>query len=305
MRKWIPAFELHVLAFDNDVTNCLSPEIFPEVKIVSLADFENRNPDVAATKAVRTRAEYFFTCTGAWTYDVLHQHPMIDILSYIDVDICFFAPAESIFEELGNGSILITEHHFHPAKQSAIIYGRYNVGLLCFRNSIIGLACLKKWRNQCVEWCYDRLEDGKFADQKYLDVWPELYGKDVVVTRQLVNLGPWGLQSDDIRLDNGCIYIGSEGNLIAYHFQGVRQFSKRHYYLGFYFPFCPINIIQYLYDPYIEALNRVNKQSNLCNYTHGRYGKQGILYQMTTGYWFNNSSLCRLVWWVHHYLLRL
>ena len=37
------------------------------------------------------------------------------------------------------------------------------------------MKCLKKWTNQCLEWCYYKLEDGKMGDQKFLDEWPKLY----------------------------------------------------------------------------------------------------------------------------------
>ena len=32
-----------------------------------------------------------------------------------------------------------------------------------------GLKALKWWRDRCLEWCYARIEDGKFGDQFYIE----------------------------------------------------------------------------------------------------------------------------------------
>ncbi len=305
MRRWIPEFTLDVLAFDDGLTDFFASRRWPEVRVVPLAAFEARNPDVAAVKQQRSRAEYFFTCTGAWIHEVFELHPEIDVLTYLDADLCFFSSAEPIYEALGARAILITAHDPLARPDTASLYGRYNVGLLTFRNSAAGRACVRRWRDQCVAWCYDRLEDGKFADQKYLDAWPEVYPGQVAVAPPGINAGPWSLRSGGLGVDAaGCPLVDGRP-LVAYHFQGVRLFSSRHYYVGYYFSFNPASVLQTLYEPYVRNLVFGGAACGLRVPGQGRYRAKGWLYRWATGYWVGLPFRSRLVWLLHHYVLRI
>ena len=63
----------------------------------------------------------------------------------------------------------------------------------------VGKKCLHEWMQQCLEWCFDRYEDGKFADQKYLDSWPEKFKNHLVISKNLgVGIAPWNIQDENI-----------------------------------------------------------------------------------------------------------
>src|SRR5207237_1146927 len=83
---------------------------------------------------------------------------------------------EPLFEEMQAKSIAIIAHRFSDAFRKWEWNGIYNVGWVTFRRDDNALSCLRWWREQCIEWCYDRIEDNRFADQKYLDDWPTLLG---------------------------------------------------------------------------------------------------------------------------------
>ena len=65
---------------------------------------------------------------------------------------------------------MIVEHGIKTKR-----FGKFNVGWLTFKNDEIAIKCLKNWGNNCINWCYDYVEDNKYADQKYLDDWPKDY----------------------------------------------------------------------------------------------------------------------------------
>jgi hypothetical protein len=305
LRCWTPQFTIYVLAFDSVVVDFFAQHDWPEVCILPLEAFESRNTDVAKVKMQRTRAEYFFTCTGAWINDVFEQHPDIDVLTYVDADLCFFSTVEQLFTVLGERSILIAKHN--PAVHEGLVspYGRFNVGLLTFRNSPVGRSCVRRWREQCVEWCYDRLEEGKYADQKYLDTWPSDYAGHVVIAPPGINTGPWSLHE-------GCLSVDLKGNivvdghpLVVYHFQGIRLFSACHFYLGYYFCFEPSLALTLLYEPYVRKLVYFGDIYGLKLSAHGRYGVNGLVYKLVTGYWVGRPLLSRVIWMLHHYGLRI
>ena len=79
---------------------------------------------------------------------------------------------DKIFKEIGNSSIAIIEHRFSTPFKNLEINGKFCVEWNTFRRDKEGMKCLGSWKNQCLEWCYYKLEEGKMGDQKYLDNWP-------------------------------------------------------------------------------------------------------------------------------------
>jgi len=189
-----PGAMLWVLALDDFAADLLRELDEPGLKIVSLADLEAGDPALAAAKGGRSPIEYYFTLSPCWPRWLLASHPEIPLLTYIDADMFFFASPAPIFAAMdaAGASVLVTEHRFPNWMRHTERKGRFNIGILCFRNDVTGRACLDDWRERCLAWCHDRLEDGKYADQKYLDEWPGRFGPAVLVLgHEGVNLAPW------------------------------------------------------------------------------------------------------------------
>jgi hypothetical protein len=142
-------------------------------------------------------------------------------LTYLDADLLFFADPKPIFDEMGDASIALIEHRFPGRLADLAKYGRFNVGWLTFRNDSTSMACLGEWRRQCIEWCYDRLEGDRFADQKYLDLWPTRFAGVHVVRHKGANLAPWNLDRFEIAEKDDSLTVGGDP-LLFFHAHGFQ-----------------------------------------------------------------------------------
>lgn len=170
-----PGARIQVLCLDEVTALILARLAIPGVSPLKPADVETA--DVLAIKPGRSVAEYCWTLSSVVTWHLMQGNPDIDLITYVDADLMFFSDVEPIFAEMGAASILVIEHRYTPQLQRLLPYGRFNVQWVTFRRDASGMQCLRQWRDDCVEWCFARVEPGRHGDQKYLDEWPATYGK--------------------------------------------------------------------------------------------------------------------------------
>ena len=221
-----PEFKLMVLCMDHTSYEILEKLHLPGVHLLSLEGFERNDELLLSAKQNRSRIEYYFTCTPSLPLYILNNWSEVDLITYLDADLFFFASPAPLFEELGDGSIAIIGHRFLPHQRDSERYGIYNVGWLSFRRDENALACLNWWRKQCIEWCYDRVEDGRFADQKYLDDWPNRFTNVVVLAHKGANLAPWNVSNYRLYHDKSGILIVDNQPLIFFHFHGLKTITN-------------------------------------------------------------------------------
>lgn len=215
-------FTLWALCLDDETFQILEGLAWPGLVPVSLRDLEAFDPELAATKPTRSVIEYYFTLTPALPLYLLALHPEIDVISYLDADLKFYDNPDRVFSALGLGSILIIPHGFPDRLRALESHGKYNVGMVCFRNDESGRRCLQRWRSQCLEWCYDRVEDGRFADQAYLDDWPSTQRGVVVFDEPGVGLAPWNFMRFQIDTSRNPPTVDGRP-LIFYHFHAFKS----------------------------------------------------------------------------------
>jgi hypothetical protein len=255
------SFRLWVLCLDDEAHRILAALSYPEIVPIRLEEVERGDQELLQARGNRSQVEYYFTLTPSLPRWILKTAPEVEMVSYVDADLFLFSDAAPLFDELGAGSVMIIEHRFPPRLQARGCnnVGRFNVGWLTFRRDAEGLACLERWRDQCIEWCYDREEDGKFADQKYLDDWPGLYRSLVILQHPGGNLAPWNVENYRIRaVDDGRVTVDGRP-LVFYHFQGLKHLYGPLYESGFghYKTRLPRAVRRGIYRPYLKALHDV------------------------------------------------
>lgn len=250
-------FKLWILCMDDDCYDRLKQRDFPEVNLIKLSELEKADPELANVKESRTRIEYYFTCSPAFPYFILTHHREVDLITYLDADLFFFSSPEPLFEEIGEGSVAIIQHRLSPSLAETLNgCGEYNVGWVSFRRDIDGLKCLRWWHERCIEWCYDRVEDGKFADQKYLEQFSDISYRVVDIQHKGANLAPWNVGNYFIQRMNNQVMVNREP-LIFYHFHGFKQVSNWLYRPNLYSPEWELTkaVRKGIYEPYIKQLS--------------------------------------------------
>lgn len=217
LKRFCSEAQVFVLCMDSATQEILEKLPLGDfVVCIPLADIED--DALLGVKNDRSVAEYCWTLSSCFPWYVLQQHSEIDLITYLDADLLFYSSVEPLFDEIGNSSIAIIEHRFSPQTAHFEVNGRFCVEWVTFRRDDEGMACLSRWREQCIEWCYNRVEDGKMGDQKYLDEWPDRYRGCYILLHTGAGVAPWNYSKYQFSVDRkGRIAVDGD-LLIFYHF---------------------------------------------------------------------------------------
>lgn len=263
LRRHAGPFRLYALCHDEASFEAVSRLGDPTFLPISIGDLERYDPELAATRATRNRAEYYFTTTAALCRFVLDRFPEIELLTYLDADLYFYSSPEPIFEELEGASVGIIEHRFRPLLRRYRRFGIYNVGWVSLRRDVDGMACVRWWRDRCIEWCHDRVEGDRYADQKYMNAFPQRFQRVHVVRHAGANVAPWNAANYRFAVSDGVVTV-SGTPLVFFHFSGVREIRPWLYRTDFGAYLTPLTRVvrQHVYRPYIAELRRLSGGSN-------------------------------------------
>lgn len=252
-------FSLDVLALDKETDEVIRAINCPELNSIPLSEMENNFPELSAAKGNRTLIEYYFTLSPCLPLYIFERNPEIQRITYVDADLIFYSSPEPLFQELGTSSIQICEHRYSPLLRDRDQYGRFVVQYQTFRRTTTGMRCLQRWKSQCLEWCQDKPDGGRYADQKYLDEWPELYGKELSIIQNLgAGVAPWNWSTFPVTRKAGKIHI-QNSPLVFYHFHGLKIFSPHFISNGLAdWTRMPWRMQRFLYAGYVRRLREAS-----------------------------------------------
>lgn len=257
-----PSFQLFVLCMDKTCYEILSALNLPSIHLIALEDFEKNDRELLEAKKNRNLIEYYFTCTPSLPLFIFNHWQETNLLTYLDADLFFFADPAPLYDEIAHHSIAIIPHRFSPHLQHHEKNGIYNVGWVSFQRNEHALSCLQWWREKCIEWCYDRVEERRFADQKYLDEFPERFKDVIALAHKGANLAPWNLSNYSIQKDLKDGLRVDNQPLLFFHFHAFRKITNWLYDSNLLvYGVKPSSIVRHsIYSPYIHALIDANKQ---------------------------------------------
>ena len=252
-------FKVYAFCMDNQSIDYLSKYHGANEKniiCISLDQLIAQFPELQSIKLQRSMVEFYFTCSS-FICSYIFKNINCSHVTYLDADLFFFDSPEVIFDELGDSSIGIIEHRFYGWGKRFEKYGKYNVGLIIFKNDESGRNCLNSWRDDCTEWCFDFYDkqNERFADQKYLEKWENFFRAVKVINLKGANVAPWNSGLYHFNLRHNKVYV-DDSPLLFYHFASFKKINTKVYTtnLSLYFA-RPCNLLKHrVYKRYLDIL---------------------------------------------------
>ena len=256
--------KLYVVTMDNIAHDQLKLFDYKDVVLISSYDIEKKYSELNTLKIERSKTEYFFTFSPAICKYIMELFTDINRLTYLDSDLYFFSSPSPIFSEISDSSIAIIEHRFSLLTKLNFKYGKFNVGWISFYRDDQGLECLNNWYQDCIDWCFQKVEPDRYADQKYLDKWPINYKNLKIIKHKGANLAPWNIANYNIRKMNSNIYIDQD-ILIFFHFANIKQIGEFTFKTNLSRALVRTSgvIKDDIYKPYLRSLSVILKKFNL------------------------------------------
>ena len=261
MHKHCPEAVVHVLCLTDACYATLQKLNYSYLILYRLSELEEADQEMAATQNSRSLIEYYFTMTPCWPFYLL-RYKNIDEVTYLDADMMFFTSPEVLFAEAKDADTIITPHRFSERLGHLEEFGIYNVSWLTFKNTPNGMRCLEWYREVCLEWCHDRVDGDRFADQKYLDAFPKLFDGVHVLAHEGAGLAPWNIENSVISGKSGIVFVGNKP-LVFFHAQAFKRIWGPFYSSGcmVYASILTTATKRLIFTPYVSAFKNAESKA--------------------------------------------
>lgn len=259
MRRFDLSTNFAVLALDSEVDDYFRTNPIDNLTVITLSELMSFEPRLREIEGQRTRMEFIFTLTPILVSKVLSLNTKASHAIYLDADLYFFEDPELVLQALGNHDVGVIPHNYTKSNQEKLSkFGTYNVGWVAFRNTELGNQCLEYWYSECLEWCFDKPSNGKYADQGYLDNFDTVIPTVKVISSLKFNLAPWNVARGSLSVNEGAVSVDSEP-LVFFHFHGVKKFGR--FWVtaeSTYGTKLNMTSRRHIYRPYLQNVNQIS-----------------------------------------------
>ena len=255
LRKSIKKFKkkniFYVLCLDEIVEKFFLKNNFKDIIPISLFKLENKYKALSNAKKNRSLIEYYFTLSP-FLPRYINEILKVKKVSYLDSDLYFFRNPDKLIRQDDDSSVILIK------QESKRIYGTFNVGWIIFNfNYNETENIVNEWCRQCINLCSDFPDPSidAYAEQKYLDSWPNKLKYLKILYPEYSCLSPW---------DKNYVIEKNLDSMISYHFHGF-SISNNNFSTGFsQFNKKPTKkILKSIYKPYVNDLNDIEKKYNI------------------------------------------
>ena len=270
--KHNPGCKLHLLCLDDKIYDSLSKYDIVCHKLEDLLQNDillqrcrdnkpsresllNTNNDIPKAKYL----QFIWSLSAYFSWWCLENLDIPDI-TFVDGDIYFYSGFDLLEESVKDASVGIVEHRcpYTP------VNGKYNVGFVYFKNDLDGYKCSTWWKN-CLLLPTNEFQEthGMCGDQKYLELFEELFNNVKIIDENFGHLAPWNFLHHSYHNDQ-IIWKGKRQNLLYCHFSNFDpDFANDTYILaqrhGLTKP--PNSFIKDISDEYYNSLKEANEKS--------------------------------------------
>ncbi|WP_052447403.1 glycosyltransferase [Clostridium polynesiense] len=247
-------FCLFIICMQEEVKELLELMNLESAKIIDLRDIEEYDEELSSIKDQRNSKEYAWTCKSSIMLYLFEKQFFIDHIIYIDSDVEFFSSTEAIYKEFKDASVLLTRERFYIQDNESWYnqYGIYNGGFMAFKRDKNAFEALKWMREQCIKWCFNKVENNLYGDQKYTKDWTERFNGVKISENLGINTTAWYAHACVLEEENKNKLINNTP-IIFYHYNGFTMYNENEFELCIFIKL-PKKLINLIYIPYIKKL---------------------------------------------------
>lgn len=276
-------FVLHVVCLDKTTEDFITKKNASNLHAINIEEMELEDFQLRYTRyfgvpsqeaisnasAQQKDPRYIQYCWALASYTCSYVLERLNVSSilYVDSDLFFYRNLSGLYEEIADKSVGIVRHRIDYSPS----VGEYNVGIVYFKNDLVGRQCARWWKNVLLDTNNKYAKEyGVCGDQKYLELFAPLFGTEnvCVIDQKIGHLAPWNMYFHQYPSSSEKVVVweGRTQPLYYFHFahfvyendKSYRSSYRNEWVWGV--PEKVSTLAKVLYDEYFNAIRRVHAE---------------------------------------------